>query len=365
MSEAMKIRIPFIALLVCLLSGTGLALVRDRAMRQSLLRVALVGFSGPPTGERAGDDQPRAALQAALALSEQVALIDSAQIKPAVVGVGYDGSINMSLDEARRLGAAIGCDFFIIGKRDSFTRSDATQASHEEPIVGLMIVDARTGELAVFDFINEKAATRAAALEAVTKALAAYVASYVERMIAHRAGRDAVRGSTNVAERIEDLPDANSAAVAGFTPPEFLNRVKPEYTNEAERADITATVEASAVFRADGTVGDIQIMRWAGYGLDEAAARAIRQLKFKAARRDGHPISVRAAVRYNFRRLSEPAQQPAPVERPAEPPVPDLRKYFPSPHRPPRAAHESDAARGAARVFVAASPCLRVSASSL
>jgi TonB family protein len=249
--------------------------------------------------------------------------------------VGYDGSINMSRDEARRLGAAIGCDFFITGKRDSFTRSDAKEESHEEALVGLMIVDARTGELAVFDFINEKAATRAAALEAVTKAMAAHVAVYVERMIAHRAGRDAVRASAGVAERIEDLPDADSAAVAGFTSPEFLNRVKPEYTNEAERADITATVEALAVFRADGTVGDIHITRWAGFGLDEAAARALRQLKFKAATRDGHPVSVRASVRYNFRRISEPAQQPAPVEKPAERPVPDLRKYFPAPYRPP------------------------------
>jgi TonB family protein len=345
MSEAMKIRIPIIAALICALSVAGFALVRGMAMRQSPLRVALLGFSGPSTGERASDEQPFAALQAALALSAQITLIDSAQLKPAVVGVGYVGSINMTRDEARRLGAAIGCDFFITGKLDSFTRSDAKEESHEEALVGLMIVDARTGDLVAFDFINEKAATRAAALESVTKELAAHAAVYVERMIAHRAGRDAGRGSTNVAERIEDLPDADSAAVAGFTPPEFLNRVKPEYTSEAERADITATVEASAVFRADGTVGEIQITRWAGFGLDEVAARAIRQLKFKPATRDGHPISVRAAVRYNFRRITEPAQQQtAPVEKPAERPVPDLRKYFPSPYRPPRAAHESDAA---------------------
>jgi TonB family protein len=331
----MKIRIPIIAALICALSVTGFALVRGIAVRQSPLRVALLGFSGATAGERASDDQQQAALRAALALSAQVALIDSAQIKPAVVGVGYDGSINMSRDEARRLGAAIGCDFFITGKRDSFTRSDAKAESHEEALVGLMIVDARTGELMAFDFINEKAATRDAALEAVTKALAAHAAVYVERMIAHRAGRDAARGSTNVAERIEDLPDADSAAVAGFAPPEFLNRVKPEYTVEAERADITATVEASAVFRADGTVGEIQITRWAGFGLDETAARTIRQLKFKPATRDAHPVSVRASVRYNFRRISEPAQQTTPVEKPAEQPVPDLRKYFPSPYRPP------------------------------
>jgi len=338
MNKAMKIRLSIIVVLICGLSFTGGARVRGMAMRQSPLRVALVGFSGATTGERAESEQPQAALRAALALSAQVALIDAAQVKPAVAGVGYKGSINMSRDEARRLGAAIGCDFFITGKRDSFTRSDAKQESHEEALVGLMIVDARTGELAAFDFINEKATTRAAALEALNATLAARATTYVERMIAHRAGRAQAHSSAGVAERIEDLPDADSAAGAGFTPPEFLNRVKPEYSNEAERADITATVEAMAVFRADGTVGEIQITRWAGFGLDEAAARAIRQLKFKPATHDGHPASVRATVRYNFRRISEPTQPTAPVEPDAEKPVPDLRKYFPSPYRPPRCA---------------------------
>ena len=303
----MKTRTLLITALICALSVTAPALVGG-VMRQSPLRVALVGFSGAVAGEHTDDGQPEAALRAALASSVRAVLIDPAQVKPALAGVGYDGSINMSRDEARRLGAAIGCDFFITGKRDSFTRSDARQESHEEALVGVMIVDARTGELAAFDWINEKAPTRAAALDALTKTLAARAGSYVERMIAHRARRDAARDSANVVERIEELPDADTAARAGFTPPAFLNRVKPEYSAEAERADITATVEALAVFRADGTVGEIQITRWAGYGLDEAAERAIRQLKFKPATRDGHPVSVRAAVRDNFRRISEPVK---------------------------------------------------------
>jgi protein TonB len=99
------------------------------------------------------------------------------------------------------------------------------------------------------------------------------------------------------------MSDAESAVGAGFKAPEFLNRVKPEYTREADQANITATVEARAVFRADGEIGEIEITRWAGFGLDQAAERAIRQLKFKPATRDGRPVSVRAVVRYNFRRV--------------------------------------------------------------
>jgi TonB family protein len=296
MNERMKKSLLVMVALLSLL-GSG------SATRQAPLRVALVGFSGPATT----DEQPQAALQASLARSAQIALIDTEQIKPAVAGVGYDGSINMTRDEARRLGAAIGCDFFIIGKRDLFTRSEAKAESHEEALVGVMIVDARTGELVAFDFINERAATRAAAMEALTKTLAARAAGYVERMVAYRTRRAAAHNLDQPAAQVEELSAAESAAGAGFKPPEFLNRVKPEYTAEAERADITATVEASTVFRADGTVGEITITRWAGFGLDEAAARAIHQLKFKPATRAGQPISVRATVRYNFRRISPPA----------------------------------------------------------
>ncbi len=108
-------------------------------------------------------------------------------------------------------------------------------------------------------------------------------------------------------ELIEDLPEEGSPKVNGFKPPEFLNRVKPEYNSEAEQADITATVEAMVVFRSTGEVGEIEIVRWAGFGLDQSSERAIRQLKFKPATRDGKPISVRALIRYNFRRVSAPA----------------------------------------------------------
>ena len=47
----------------------------------------------------------------------------------------------MSRDEARRVGAAIGCDFFIIGKAEALTRSTRENESHEEAYAGVMIVD--------------------------------------------------------------------------------------------------------------------------------------------------------------------------------------------------------------------------------
>ena len=277
--------------------------------REAPVRVALIGFTSS-SSDKSSELAARAEklLNSSFAADSRVALVDRSIVLPALKGLGYDGSINMSRDEARKLGSAIGCDFFVTGKLEAFTRSERAAEEHEEALIGVMIVDARTGALAVFDFAGEKGATREAAIDALVKTLAARVAGYLDRLSRFQLARAQLISSGSkklTMERIEDIPDEGSPLAAGFKAPEFLNRVKPDYTDAAERADVTAIVEATAVFRANGEVGEIQIVRWAGFGLEESAERAIRQLKFKAATRDGKPVTVRAIVRYNFRRLSQ------------------------------------------------------------
>jgi TonB family protein len=306
--------------------------------QEARLRVALIGLTLPSTADSTAiANKAESELNSSLGSDSRVSLVDQSIARPALKGIGYDGSINMSRDEARRVGSAIGCDFFITGKLEAFTRSDRAAEEHEEALIGVMVIDGRTGELAVFDFIDEKGATREAAVDALMKILATRAAGYVDRMSRFQLARAQIglpSSDKTPAERVEDVPDEGSPAAAGFKPPEFLNRVKPDYPDAADRADITATVEASAVFHANGQVGEVQITRWAGFSLDASAERAIRQLKFKPATRDGTPISVRAIVRYNFRRLSEvkPAEPPA---KPEDKPVPDLRRLFKPGYRPP------------------------------
>lgn len=261
------------------------------------LRVAVAGFA--PLTAGVGAREAERTLAEALSRSERVVNVDRDVIKAALAD--YTASINLNREEARRIGAAIGCDFFITGKAEAITRQAAEPFA--EAIIGVMIVDGRSGQLASFDFIAEKAATTQAAMAGAIKTIAARAAIYIEEMIAFRSAREKIPPISN--ERIEDIPEEGSPRSAGFNPPEFLSRVKPEYTDEAGRADISATVEALVVFRANGEVGQIEITRWAGFGLDESAIRAIRQLEFKPATRDGRAVSVRAMVKYNFRRVNE------------------------------------------------------------
>jgi len=280
---------------------------------QASIRVALLGF----TRSKAPNDSRglEVALADSLTRDSRVALVDQSIVQSALAGFGYDGSINMTGEEARKLASAIGCDFFITGKSEEFTRSERANESHEQSYAGVMIVDGRNGALTEFDFIFDKSATREASRQSLLKALGSRVTGYVDRMIQIRAqalmprSRDSASALSPV-ELIEDIPADESPRSSGFKPPEFLNRVKPEYTTEAETADITATVEAMVVFRSNGQIGGIEITRWAGFGLDKSSERAILQLKFKPATRDGAPISVRAMIRHNFRRVTDSANKP-------------------------------------------------------
>ena len=304
------------------------------------IRVAIVGFTrSKPHSDSRGLES---ALADTLTRDPRVTLIDQSLVQSAIAGIGYDGSINLTKDEARRIGASISCDFFIIGKAEVFTRSEHANESHEQAYAGVMLVDGRTGALTVFDFISNKSSTKEAAQQSLVKDLNTRVGGYVDKMTQLRAqssvpqSNDSSSPASRAREVIEDIPGEDSTRSEGFKPPEFLNRVKPDYTAEADLSDVTATVEAMVVFGSTGEVGRIEITRWAGFGLEESSEKAIRLLKFKPATRDGNPITVRAMIRYNFRRV---ASGPSKTERQViEPPSKSevLRDLFRQTFRRPR-----------------------------
>jgi TonB family protein len=263
---------------------------------EQTLKIAVLGLAGDQSRE------VEAFILEGLRLSGQVALIDRAIVDPAVKASGYNGSINMTIDEARKLGSSVGCDFFIIGKAELVRRSISHSEEEQDATAAVMIVDGRNGALAYFDFVAGNGNSSDAARNALTKLLSRRASSYAVQLINYRKLRASVSHSLSSSELIEQMPAEGSQKAIGFVSPEFLNRLKPEYTAQAERADISATVELMVVLRSTGEIGEVQVVRWAGYGLDESAIETVRKLKFKPATREGKAISVKALVRYNFRR---------------------------------------------------------------
>jgi TonB family protein len=82
---------------------------------------------------------------------------------------------------------------------------------------------------------------------------------------------------------------------------EILEKPRPEYTAEGRSLKLEGDVVLDVVFQANGTVQVIRVVNGLGHGLDESAARAAQQIKFKAAKRDGQPVDFPARVRIEFR----------------------------------------------------------------
>jgi TonB family protein len=87
---------------------------------------------------------------------------------------------------------------------------------------------------------------------------------------------------------------------SGIEAPRLLREVKAEYTEEARRRSVTGDVVLEIVVRADGTVGDVRLVRGLGAGLDQRATQAVRQWRFDPARRKGVPVDVLVEVAVEF-----------------------------------------------------------------
>jgi len=84
------------------------------------------------------------------------------------------------------------------------------------------------------------------------------------------------------------------------TRPQILARPIPSYTEDARRAQIEGSVRLSVVLNANGTISDVKVVRGLGYGLDEKAVQAARELRFVPAQKDGHTVSVRVFLEFKF-----------------------------------------------------------------
>jgi len=87
---------------------------------------------------------------------------------------------------------------------------------------------------------------------------------------------------------------------SGVTAPRLLREVKAEYTDEARRRAITGDVVLEIVVRRDGSVGDVDVLRGLGQGLDQRAVAAVRQWRFDPARLRGTPVDVIVEVAVEF-----------------------------------------------------------------
>ena len=91
-----------------------------------------------------------------------------------------------------------------------------------------------------------------------------------------------------------------TAAPANTRPVEILSVPKPVYTREGIAKKIEGDVLVQVLFTASGEVKVERVVRGLGYGLDESAETAARQIRFKPAEQDGRPVDFAAVAHITF-----------------------------------------------------------------
>jgi TonB family protein len=107
----------------------------------------------------------------------------------------------------------------------------------------------------------------------------------------------------NAAVAAPATPDAHKANVANHpasVPVSIQSKPNPVYTAEARQHKVEGEVLLNVVFMADGKIRILNVVRGLGYGLDEAAQRAVQGLKFSPAQRDGRPVDSSATLHVIF-----------------------------------------------------------------
>jgi TonB family protein len=273
-----------------------------RRHRESSPVVSVLDFGDSPVASRASET-----LRTRLRTSGEVVVADADMSRAAAKGIGYSGSLNLTITEARDLGAALATEFYILGDAQTLRRSSFKSPVYFESYCSIFLVSARTGQLLLWErpsFENNEATRAEARLSQYLSSddLRRRLVEIVKQTHSNeRLKRTIVGAAAEVV--IEETPeDEKAAETQGIRLPRPYRRLRPAYPDTAARAEAEATVDVVVDVGTNGEVGDVQVVRWAGFGLDETTVATVRQLHFFPAMKNGSPIPMRVMLRYNFRK---------------------------------------------------------------
>ncbi len=239
-----------------------------------------------------------AALEHALA-RQGLEVLPRAQVLSAVpAGVPLD--FNPTCTDARALGARVGSEGYVLVRLRRGERS----LSNRQTVIGgtlhLFAVETRTGQLVAsehVDFTEGKEGFLPAVAASIEAAAQCFAAEW-RRARGQAPGMGCVSDGDD-ADEVLDLRDG--VLPSGVTAPVPLVRVRPEPTELARAAGVTATVMVEVCVGQDGQVREVVVVRWAGYGLEAAVEKALRATRFRPALRQGKPVPAWFVAAFNFR----------------------------------------------------------------
>ena len=235
------------------------------------------------------------------ALERKVKVFDESLSDTAFDSAKPDTPFNLTKELSQKIGTAIGCDYFILIRSATLRRSASKRPEYYEANAVIYVVSSRTGRL-VFWKLQKFESDKAREAEKL-------LAGSADRLAAAFAAKMSETSRSEVSEPvpspIEEVPDANSPDAKNFRAPVPFRRIKPEYTADAAFYDVKATVDILIDLDSAGSITRTEIVRWAGYGLDEAVEKAVRAMNWRPAERNGKTLPMRFLVRYNFKKVDK------------------------------------------------------------
>jgi TonB family protein len=264
--------------------------------------ISVLDFGKTSSGKLAAET-----IRTHLRATGELLVVDADLSRSAAMGVGYAGSLNLSVSEARDLGAALATDFYLVGDAQTLRRSSFKRPVYYESYCSLFLVNSRTGRLVAWERPSFESGEATSAEELLSQHLSSE--DFLQRLLVaiRRASEDERSQRLIITPPatpvIEEAPDDKKTAEAqGLRVPRPYRRLRPEYPESAARAEVEAIVDVLVDVDAAGEVGEVQVARWAGFGLDEATIATVKQMHFFPAMKNGTAIPMRVLLRYNFRK---------------------------------------------------------------
>ena len=237
-------------------------------------------------------------------LSPNFKILDDSLSETAFLSAEHKTPFNLSTIESKNIGAAIGCDYFLLIKAENLTRYSFERKEYQESYAAVYAVSSRTGRLVFWKLVNGEAQKTDEAEKKLfdsIKDLSAEVSDTLKVV-----GKDEL--NENLRQKLEELPAENSPEAKNFRPPLPYRQIKPPYTRTAYLYSVAATVDIEIDIDETGKIQRTEIVRWAGFGLDETVEKTVSRMNWKAADRNGKSLPMRVLIRYNFKKI-EPEDQ--------------------------------------------------------
>lgn len=225
--------------------------------------------------------------------------VDRLAAETAVDTLGIDTPFNQTAEDARRAGRVIGADVIVLIRAEVIRRSAFGRDRYFEAAAAVYVVSARTGRLAEWFLASAEMDTENGAAGALVERVREVAARVRE------SGTAAMREDVSIGgpDELPGLVIIDTPSATGVRAPMPYRRIRPEYTAEASRFRLQATVDAEVDIDAEGRIARIEFTRWAGYGLEGSVEKAIRSMNWRPGERNGKPLPVRVLLRYNFTKV--------------------------------------------------------------